>query len=142
MKVCPICGKQYPGELPAKCDHCGYPSEKFKEYKSTPSNNFVKTTNTRTYSISDENAVRTGAGVIFALYIITGAIFITAGVLVIFGIQVNLGFQSSNIATLLVGVGLIIIGILIILFGWIIRGNIRIFANMSERLSSIDTKLG
>lgn len=142
MKVCPICGKQYPGELPAKCDHCGYPSEKFKEYKGNPSTNFVKTTNTRTYSVSDENAVRTGAGIIFALFIINGAFFISIGFLALFGIQNNIGLHLNNVTTLIVGIGGIVIGILIILQGWIIRGSIRIFANMSERLSSIDTKLG
>lgn len=142
MKVCPICGKQYSGEIPAKCDHCGYPSDKFKEYKGNPSTNFVRSTNTRTYSVSDERAVRIGAGIAFVSFIIIGTFFIFIGFMFLFGTERDLSPHLGDISSILVGVGGIVLGILTILEGWIIRCSIRIFANMSERLSSIDSKLG
>jgi len=78
----------------------------------------------------DESSVRLGADIVFVCSIIFA--------LVIFGYSIY--FLQDGFTAMFGYLGLVI-GLIFILCGWIMRASIRLFANMSDRLNSIDKKL-
>lgn len=124
MYKCSKCGQVWTDDnVPERCNRCGSSIDDFVETQVYG--------NSRDYrqESSDEGTVRFAGKVVFVVYFIAGlACFITGCVLA---------------DKLSVGIGILtmILGVLLVLTGWIVKAFIRIFANMSERLTSIDNKL-
>ncbi len=131
--TCLDCGKKYECETaPEKCEKCGSPSTHFTaETEAAAGEDASEGSMQPNRTASDENAVRLGANIVFAVFIFIGLIMIIVGI--ILPAEGGLGSEF--------GIIFLPIGLLVLLCGWITRASIRLFANMSDRLNSIDKKI-
>ncbi|MCQ2342585.1 MAG: hypothetical protein MJZ75_03710 [Paludibacteraceae bacterium] len=119
---CPDCGMVMGEPCPDKCPKCACPSNLFK---------CIDTSET-SYSNRDEQRVRGLADGIFGVLGLFGIVDICVGI----AILVENYFGSE-----ILGGICLLSGFASIIFGVVIRSCIRLFANISERLTNIDKKL-
>ena len=127
--VCPDCGKTVEeGQVPVSCPNCGCPSSAFQEHQEPTLNNNISPALESSNNFGPEHTANGLAVISLGVGIIVVVIGLLAGFILI-----------SQVDTM-VGVLCIIFGLLFFLICLLSWAFIKLFVNMSYRLTRLDNK--